>query len=406
MSCSSGSTSPESQCRDNSIWSTISDLPTPPDSAGEKLSLSSGENAISSAHFTTPGPGFIIERNVAYPLGQIRVMATTLAYARQNGEFPKTTSSPMDTRALIEDYQHLVLLWQARGDESRPAPEAYNQLRVAIARSIMERDASLGNPECQAEAMQRVERYFRSLQQDRNYFGMANTMLQDHGVVKPTQLDLENVGEELCSVIENTIEETVSDATGPLRLNVGTFKDQNNILRSSVGELQHHGKEFEQHGKKLEQQNRLLNRQIGFHNHILEQQAKASNNLLSMFEPQAKNMQTTSEQLALVSGFVDTLSQVVMNLPITLDQAVHTSVQHQTQDAFKHILEAQKKAIHDLEQRSSEIRLKARESEDSKLRVGAQERNQRVHSSISGSRRRSKKGKERMQKIMKKVFGA
>ncbi|KAK7417147.1 hypothetical protein QQX98_004750 [Neonectria punicea] len=320
-------------------------------------------------------------------------MADVLAHARQNEEFPDTIASPLDTRALVEDYENLMMLRHARGDVLGPASEEYTQLRVEICQGVAKRDASLSPRGDQSETSRRVESYFRSVEQEGRHLDMVSTkvnaMVQKCGVAKPTQPNLENVGEELCSVIEHTIEETVSDATGPLRLNVGTLKEHNNTLRLSVCNLDKQAVCFQTQNEALRstvgELNESLNRQVDLHSHVLEQQT------------------LTADQLAQVSGSVNRLSQIVMNLPTALNQVVYTSVQHQIQDAFKDTLEAQQKAICDLEPQPLKAQALARESEENKRRACGQVWDLCVHTPL-GPRRCGRKGKGKMREIMHKVF--
>lgn len=409
-------TLPTGRFNDNVPHVPVSGLITPPDSPIEEfIPRCEKKHAESSIHVAASGPSIIIECGTAYPVGQIRVMATELQFARDNGEFPNTTASAMDTRAIIEDYERLMRLRQSRGNQSLPASEAYKQLRVEIARRILERDASHDDTKTDAEAARRVSSYLRSVQQEQRYFDAANTMLQRRGVSNPTQLDLDNVSEELCSIVEQTIEQTISDATGPLRLNVGNlhnetadFKDQNNAL----------------------------GRQIDMHYRVLEQQTRTNSALLSMFEPQSRNISMTTEniqattaqlttatkniqaserqlaistknsqamedQLAVAAGLTNVLSQVVMNLPGAINQVVYTAVQHQTQDSFKDILEAQQKVILDLEMRSRKIQAMAREVEASRLQMAG-----RGQDFGPRSQRLGRKSKGKMRNMVDRVFGS
>ncbi|KAH7015285.1 hypothetical protein EDB80DRAFT_679221 [Ilyonectria destructans] len=415
-------TLPAGRFNDNVPHIPVSGLITPPDSPIEEFIPRCEKRVDSSIHITSTSSGIIVGGGNVYPVGQIRGMATELECARDNGEFPNTTASTMDTQAVIEDYERLMRLRQSRGNLSLPAPESYKQLRVEIARRIMDRDASQEDTKTDAEAARRVSSYLRSVQQEQRYFDAANTMLQRRGVSNPTQLDLDNVSEELCSIVEQTIEQTISDATGPLRLNVGNlhnetadFKDQNNAL----------------------------GRQIDMHYRVLEQQTRTNSALLSMFEPQSKNIQATTaqltmatkniqattaqlttatkniqaserqlamatknsqameDQLAVATGLTNVLSQVVMNLPGAINQVVYTAVQHQTQDSFKDILEAQRKVILDLEMRSRKIQALAREVEASRIQMAG-----RGQDFGPRSQRLGRKGKGKMRNMVNRVFGS
>ncbi|KAH8706650.1 hypothetical protein BGZ61DRAFT_517264 [Ilyonectria robusta] len=395
-------TLPAGHFKENIPHIPVSGLITPPDSPIEEfIPRCEKKHADSSIHVAASGPSIVIECGTAYPVSQIRVMATELECARDNGEFPSTTASAMDTQAVIEDYGRLMRLRQSRGNQSLPAPESYKQLRVEIARRIKDRDASQEDTKTDAEAARRVSSYLRSVQQEQRYFDAANTMLQRRGVSNPTQLDLDNVSEELCSIVEQTIEQTISDATGPLRLNVGNLHNENADFRD---------------------QNNALGRQIDMHYRVLEQQTRTNSALLSMFEPQSKNITLTTEniqaserqlaiatknsqameeQLTVAAGLTNVLSQVVMNLPGAINQVVYTAVQHQTQDSFKDILEAQQKVILDLETRSRKIQALAREVEASRIQMAG-----RGQDLGARSQRLGRKSKGKMRNMVNRVFGS
>ncbi|KAH6982970.1 hypothetical protein BKA56DRAFT_614983 [Ilyonectria sp. MPI-CAGE-AT-0026] len=408
-------TLPAGRFKDNVPHIPVSGLITPPDSPIEEFIPRCEKRVDSSVHITSTSSGIIVGGSNVYPVGQIRGMATALECARDNGEFPNTTASTMDTQAVIEDYERLMLLRQSRGNLSLPAPESYKQLRVEIARRILDRDASHDDTKTDAEAARRVSSYLRSVQQEQRYFDAANTMLQRRGVSNPTQLDVDNVSEDLCSIVEQTIEQTISDATGPLRLNVGNFHNENADFRD---------------------QNNALGRQIDMHYRVLEQQTRTNSALLSMFEPQSKNItlateniqattaqlttatkniraserqlaiatknsQAMEDQLAVAAGLTNFLSQVVMNLPGAINQVVYTAVQHQTQDSFKDILEAQQKVILDLETRSRKVQALAREVEASRVQMAG-----RGQDFGPRSQRLGRKSKGKMRNMVNRVFGS
>ncbi|KAF7542859.1 hypothetical protein G7Z17_g11214 [Cylindrodendrum hubeiense] len=448
-------TQPVSLFGDSTPQVHVSGLITPPDSPIEEF-VPRYEKHTDSSAAAAYSPSIKIECGITHPISQVRTMATALEHARNNREFPSTTTSSMDTQAVIEDYERLMRLRQARGDLSLPAPEAYNLLRVEIARQIIDRDASIEESESNTEATRRVNSYLRSVEQERRYFDAANTILQRRGVSSPTQLDLDNVGEELCSIIEQTIEQSISDATGPLRLNVNSLHNETTDFK---------------------EQNDALGRQIDMHYHVLEQQTSTNTALLSMFEPQSKNIQATAdqlvtttknlqatevqlvattknlqateEQLTLATGntqtmddqltlatgniqamdrqltlaannvhatecqlsmaadFTNLLSQVVVNLPGAINQVVYTAVQQQTQDTYRNILEAQQKVILDLEMRSREIQSMAKEVEARRLQLASQGQGfGSTHISSSKSRGPGRKSKGKMRKMVNKVFSS
>ncbi|KAH7154991.1 hypothetical protein B0J13DRAFT_654511 [Dactylonectria estremocensis] len=422
MACHLTPALPSSRFSDKGLHVPVSGLTTPPDSPVVDEFIARCQTPIDCSLDVSYNPSAIVECGVVYPVSKIRAMAIQLAQARDNGEIPYTTTPCMDSQAIIEDYESLMVLRDARGDYSEPTPAVYKQLRVEIARRILERDASIEENKCNAEAVRRVNSYIRSVQQEELHFHVSSDTSRQPSISGAAQLDIENVSEELCSIVEQTIEQTLSDATGPLRLNVGNLHKENATFSN---------------------QNSSLARQIDMHYRVLEQQTKTNAALLSMFDPQSKNMQAaseqltatteqlakatenvyvtgeylnkatkivhaTDEQLAVVTSLTNLLSQVVMNLPCAINEVVNAAVQQQTQDSFKDILEAQQKVIMDLEIRSRKIQAMAAEVEVCRLQVADRGRDLRSTQHACGTRPQGlgRRGEGKMRKIMKKVFGS
>lgn len=329
----------------------VNGLITPPESPIEDITQSQHYSPNREVFVHPSGPSIVMVGGIGYDPGHIRFMANELAHARQNGEFPQTTTPLMHVESLVQDYGDLSELRRARGDFAAPVSEAYRHLLVDITRRIQERDASLNEHAKQAEVARRVGTYLHSVEQERRLYDVASNMLQRRGVVQPTQMDLDNVSEEICAIVEHSmeqsieqsvecIEHTMADATGPLRMNVGTFKDQNTEL----------------------------GRQISLQHLALEQQSSTVKALQALINPQSTNLQTMTHNLALVNGIVGQLSQVMVNMPVAVDQAVSQAVSHavsnavnlQAEEAIKNVMHAQQQAMTSLHAEYDRLRSEGR----------------------------------------------
>ena len=305
----------------------------------------------------------------------MRAMNDALAQARQNGEMPHTTSSPMDAQAVVEDYGFLTRLREVRGDASAPVPESYAQLRVEVTRRIRERDSALSEEETRREAARRVNNYLRSIEQERFFFDAATSSPRSvHSKSSwshsTTPVDVETLGEELLSIVEQAADQTLVDATEPLRSDLRCFKGQNDILNRNNDthscnndtqsrhndSLSHHNDTYNHlqdiHSHNNDTHRHLLQHQEeiqGCHNdtfrHLLHHQEEITKMLSSMIDPQSKLIHTTSENLSLLSGLATQLSQVVMNLAPALNQIVSHAVQQHSQAAIRQVMEAQQQAM-------------------------------------------------------------
>ncbi|KAL7795260.1 hypothetical protein V8C37DRAFT_408910 [Trichoderma ceciliae] len=141
-------------------------------------------------------------------------------------------------------------------------------------------------------------------------------------------IDLSNAREIIYSIIENAVEEKMADAVGPLRLNVSRL---NESLAS-----------FHRENTDIHDQNDTMSRQLDLHYRTIEQN-------VDEFRSQSKTMNTMigaqADNLAATINMVSHLSQVVTNLPMAINQVVHTAVQQQTQSAIRDIMFAQQQAM-------------------------------------------------------------
>ncbi|KAJ3518988.1 hypothetical protein NM208_g14305 [Fusarium decemcellulare] len=339
---------------------------TPPESPIEAF-LPKPETPKESIVFMPPTSNFIQVGHSVYPLSQVQMMALSLREARNNGEFPATTASAMDADAIVADYQALTQLRQLRGDFSAPVSEAYRQFQVEIARRITERDASLEEQTKQGEAARRVNTYLRAVAQEQQLFHASNTILQRRGIYNPTQQDRASANDEICTIVEQSIEQGIADATGPLRMNIG----------------------------KLNSQSHMMSQQ-------LELQKTALAALQTMFEPQASNIRETAQTLSLSHGIANHLSQLATELPGAINKAVQAAVQQQTQASFANILTAQQQAILDIEHRTRQLNALQHEMEAQVLYRNQERKRQGREFGSNGNLPR---GRPKLRKRLLKTLG-
>ncbi|KAJ5002319.1 hypothetical protein K4K48_000288 [Colletotrichum sp. SAR 10_66] len=153
-------------------------------------------------------------------------MRETLEQARKTGEFPNTTSSLEDPKAIVEDYQLLEHLRDARGNPSfHPPPQKYNQLKIEIARRIKTRDEAEGGSTKLEEMDNRVQSWMGSINKEARMLEITQAALQRKGISNPTQADLDAIAEEFMQIAERTL----LDVANPLRMN--TTRLEGNVSR-------------------------------------------------------------------------------------------------------------------------------------------------------------------------------
>lgn len=282
----------------------ISDPITPPETPIDE-EISREDVQLSATVYLAPtAPTMMMVGDTRYPVSQIRAMDDELAHARMNGEFPPTSSPPMDAQLIVEDYRTLLNLRAAHTNPSMPAPEGYSQLHADIANNIKRRDASLNRLSRRNEVARRSSAYLRSVEQERRFFEAASTMLQRRGITSPTQLDLDDIGDEICDIVEKSVdhmEQCVNDATRPLYKEASNFRRQNQVMVQQV---------------HLNQTN-------------VERLSEAINTSQALLAPQSTNLQTMTQNLNMASGLVGHLSQMIFDMPVMINQAVIQAVHHQ-----------------------------------------------------------------------------
>src|SRR5690606_7159224 len=82
--------------------------------------------------------------------------------------------------------------------------------------------------ESRKEAARRVNNYLRSIEQERFFFDAATGPKSPHSKSSEASLvDVEALGEELLSIVEQAADQTLVDATEPLRSDLRCFKGHN-----------------------------------------------------------------------------------------------------------------------------------------------------------------------------------
>ncbi|KAI6747534.1 hypothetical protein HG530_015844 [Fusarium avenaceum] len=261
---------------DTSVGSkTLHEDSTPPESPIEAF-LPRPETP--KAHCSwDPAAKFKFRNGRVYTYEQLQVMALELAEARHKGEFPLDAEDISDAHAVVEDFNSLNYLRRIRGDLTAPAPDSYIHLRDQIALGIQQRHANRQR-EAHQEVTRRVNHYLQAVEAEQRYYNAASTTLQRRGVTHPVQQDFIDPNDDMCSMVEHTIEQGIADATGPLRMNVGRLQEQTGALGKYAGNLRQQNKVFQEQTRLLEQQTLALQKHtsdLQEHTGALQQQSNA-----------------------------------------------------------------------------------------------------------------------------------
>ncbi|KAK2677448.1 hypothetical protein RAB80_006188 [Fusarium oxysporum f. sp. vasinfectum] len=313
---------------------------------------------------------FTMRNGQVYNFGQLQMMSLEVAEARRNGEFPATNEPTLDANAVAEDFNSLIYLRRLRGNQLAPAPQSYIHFREQVALGIQVRQVSLKR-ETDQEVARRVDHYLQAVEAEQRYYSATNTMFQRREVINPTQQDFIDPHDDMCSMVEHTIEQGISDATGPLRMNVSNLKKQGEVFQEQTALLQQQNDMFQRQTQQqnglfqlhADQQNDLFLQQHSmFLNHkaslrdqsrffkkqadTLEHQNRVMNasltHLSNLVEPQIYNNQATAQTLASANQFVVNLSQ---QLPETIRCAVEEASQKQAREILEQALQIQQMAI-------------------------------------------------------------
>ncbi|KAF5017230.1 hypothetical protein F66182_10864 [Fusarium sp. NRRL 66182] len=354
---------------------------TPPESPIEAFLLRPETPKLNS-HCPHPSTKFTMPNGQTFTFGQLQVMAQVIAEARRNGEIPLTPEVAMDTNAVADDYQALMHLRSLRGDHTEPAPEAYIQFFDYFTRRVKERcEFSGAGP--QGDVARRAHPYMQAVQSEQRYHHQHqafSVMLQQHHMRNDTQQALIHANEEMYSMVEHAIEHGISDATGPLRMNIGklgvhaanlkyqndVFQEQTDVLQKQnnvfqqqndffqhqtelqndlfqdalqqhsglfqdaiqqqSGALQKHAGALEQQADTFGQQNDLLRRQ----NRAMRQQLELQNVSIAYL---SRNNQATAQNLATADQLVNDLTQMTRQIPKAIQKALDEATQRQAQSS-------------------------------------------------------------------------
>ncbi|GKT46982.1 uncharacterized protein ColSpa_07163 [Colletotrichum spaethianum] len=265
-------------------------------SLGSQGSEKSFVNGQSQFVVTPSFANYILVGNTPYAPGQVQAMREILQQARHTGEFPKTTAPPEDAQTIIEDYQYLQRLRDARGDPAvYPPPQAYNSLKVDIARRIKDRDELHGGPSNLQEMDHRVQNWMNSINKEARMLEITQAALQRKGINNPTQDDLDAIAEEFMQIAERTL----LDVASPLRMNASRM--EGNISRFDSQLDGFHG---------------AMTTQISTLNNILDAQSNTFNGSVNMLNV-ALNTVTTD------------LHRLTSDLPDLITRVVQAAVQEQ-----------------------------------------------------------------------------
>ncbi|KAF4502858.1 hypothetical protein FAGAP_906 [Fusarium agapanthi] len=241
---------------------------------------------------------FTMRNGQVYSFGQLQMMSLEVAEARRNGEFPATNEPTIDANAVAEDFNSLTYLRRLRGNLLAPAPQSYIHFREQVDLGIQVRQASLKR-ETDQEVARRVDHYLQAVEAEQRYYNASNTTLQRREVTNHTQQDLIDPHDDMCSMVEHTIEQGISDATGPLRMNVSNLKKQGEVFQEQTALLQQQNNMFQrqtdglvqQQSGLLRQQNNMFQRQTEQQNSLVQQQSGLLRQQTDVFQRQTDIVQ-------------------------------------------------------------------------------------------------------------------
>ncbi|KAI1637420.1 hypothetical protein F4809DRAFT_640475 [Biscogniauxia mediterranea] len=314
-------------------------------------------------------PVVVVVNGTPYTTTQLSDMGRTLSRARAENEFPTTTTPTYNVQAIIDDYTRLMQLRQLRVGLSRSewiTNRTASEYLVAVTRDIRERDETLAEEAATANVEARVGGMMNGVQAESAMYQLirhaVHSVLQtraaqqtgtDSGVDMTAILqnvdrrldELTSAQETGVSILMNqirntiqghisqenpavagvnmeivmeevfgTIERSLLDATGPLRLNINRMNGQINHVDGQIVQLNAitgHARAIEGHvqsmGTNLNSMGTLLNSTNG-------------------------NIASMTTQVGLLQTIVGMLPQMVIQaiqemLPEILQQSVQQSVQ-------------------------------------------------------------------------------
>ena len=309
-----------------------------------------------------------------------QVMAEELTRARADKLFPPTTAPTTDVQSTAHDYELLLQLQHARNMASS---EAYDKLRVEVARRVRDRDEPHDQEANRDEAVRRVESYLRSLEHEKEHY----ESLSSGSLSPPTTPSVPSrcgggcstpkVNEEVLSICEQAVEQALNDVAGPLLEGVEHHADLNEEqqeLRNEQKALHHQqaalveGQKLmvadhsdnnraqrsllDEHGVKLDHLAGHVDRQ----EHACVDMEAHVRGMGMIAETSARNFFVLQNMLAATTALNSHLSQTVVNLPQAINDVVEQAIQQQVTNAVTSISKAYQAAISNIEeQRQSQI---------------------------------------------------
>ncbi|KAI1485004.1 hypothetical protein F5X96DRAFT_691515 [Biscogniauxia mediterranea] len=260
-------------------------LPTPPVTPTEVV------EASGSVVTGQESPIAVVVNGTPYTSTDIASMGRILSRARVENEFPTTTTPGYNVQAMIDDYTRLMQLRQLRVGLSRSewiTDRAASEYLVAVTRDIRERDETLAEEAATANVEARVGGMMNGVQAESTMYQLirhaVHSVLQTHDVqqagansgvdmaavvqdvdrrlneltathegVSAIMTQMRNMvqphirreiaeapGVDMESVFEDifaTIERSLLDATGPLRLNINRMNGQINNMEGQINHV-------------------------------------------------------------------------------------------------------------------------------------------------------------------------
>ncbi|RYP60311.1 hypothetical protein DL769_008171 [Monosporascus sp. CRB-8-3] len=303
--------------------------------------------AVRGAREQTPeSPIVVVVDGRPFTPAQVECMARELAQARANGEFPRTTTPTYVVQAIVEDFDRLRKLREARSGAPRsewPQMRNATNLLISITRDIRNRDELRGDRVEATTVQDRVSNMMQGVHGEANLYRLVQhavhhsiqnqavqqdlaaggptmsailTEIRDavqeqavHGKNGVTETNMENVLEEVFGMIEHAL----VDAAGPLRLNVNRMDNITNTQQSITTTQQ----------SQLDAVGQHVNAIGGYVNAMGSHINSLSANVNSV----AGNVQAMTTQVGVLQTFVGVLPQMVTQavqdiLPQALQQAV------------------------------------------------------------------------------------
>jgi hypothetical protein len=190
---------------------------------------------------------------------QLIIMMEMLNQAQRHKELPLVRYSLNGAGKIVDDYERLLKLRDARGDPLLSSPRAYTRLRGELAAEIVHREINAAHGTPEAENLKGVLQEFCSATAAAAAKGAATTAnaVATNGVLNQQALD--HFAAEVLELIQQGVEASMQDSTGPLRLNVRQLDGQ---ISRMDGQLDMVRSQTAAMGSALSAQNGLLHSQV------------------------------------------------------------------------------------------------------------------------------------------------